>query len=110
MPDEPRSLRKAIMVNFLNPNPYLFWSTVGASMVTRAWEHSVWAVVAFLVLLYALLVGMQMLMAVLAHRSRAFLGGRAHRWVMRLLSVALLVFAGLLLRDGIARLAQAWSA
>jgi threonine/homoserine/homoserine lactone efflux protein len=42
LPDEPsgQSLLKAIFVNFLNPAPYLFWSTVGGPTFLAGWWES----------------------------------------------------------------------
>lgn len=51
------SLRRAVVANFLNPSPYLFWSTVGGPIVRDAWADSPLAVAAFLLPFLGLLVG-----------------------------------------------------
>ena len=33
---DPQSFKKGIMVNFLNPNPYLFWISIGGPLVIKA--------------------------------------------------------------------------
>lgn len=105
--EEPKSLSRGILTNLLSPHPYLFWVAVGAPMVVKGWNASPVAAVAFLLGFYGCLVGAKLVLAVLVGRSRRFLAGRAYRVVMRSLAVMLLVFAGLLLRDGIELVAGA---
>ncbi|MDP7671975.1 MAG: hypothetical protein QGF21_08525, partial [Vicinamibacterales bacterium] len=53
----PGSLRKGMLTNLANPNPYLFWFTVGAPTIFVA-HRAGWSFVAlFLVGLYVCLVG-----------------------------------------------------
>ncbi len=98
----PRSLRKGVITNFLNPHPYLFWLGVGGPLLLRAREQAGWsAPAAFLLLFYLLLVGSKLLLAWLTGRSRGFLQGRAYRWTLRGLGALLALFGVLLLRDGL---------
>ena len=46
---EPQSLSKGVLVNALNPHPYLFWVAVGAPMMIRAWGKSPIAAMAALI-------------------------------------------------------------
>jgi threonine/homoserine/homoserine lactone efflux protein len=100
----PRSIRKGILANFLNPNPYLFWLSVGAPTVVRASERSAIAAVLFITGFYVLLVGSKVLLAVLAGKSRHFLLSLFYVWTVRLLGFALLFFAVLFFREGLAAL------
>ena len=95
------SLRKAIIVNFLNPHPYLFWFTVGAPIALTAYERSPTAAVIFVTGFYVFLVGSKIILALLAARSRAVLKGKGYVFTMRVLGVVLLTFAFLLARDGL---------
>lgn len=52
-----RSLRDAVVLNFLNPMPYAFWSLVAGPLLLEAWDHSAWAALAFLAGFYGLFVG-----------------------------------------------------
>jgi threonine/homoserine/homoserine lactone efflux protein len=97
----PNSLRKGILVNLLNPHPYLFWLTVGAPTLVRAWDEAGLSAAAFLAGFYVCLVGSKVLTAGLVARSRRFFSGRAYVWLMRLLAVLLVGFAGLLVIEGI---------
>jgi threonine/homoserine/homoserine lactone efflux protein len=94
------SLGKGVSVNFLNPNPYLFWLTIGTPILLRAHESSWLASIGFLVVFYLCLVGSKCVLAVLVARSRAVLRGRAYVLVNRVLAAALLVFAVIFIRNG----------
>lgn len=98
---EARSLGKGVLVNFLSPNPYVFWLTIGGPKVVEAWMHSSFTAVGFLVGFYVCLVGSKMLMAVVAARSKQLLAGNLYRYVMRILGVALAVLGFSLLQEGL---------
>ena len=97
----PNSLLKGTLVNLLSPYPWLFWLTIGTGILAQAIKES-WVVVAvFLGVFYFGLVGSKLVIAVMAGRSRQFLGGRAYRVVMGLLGMLLGVFAALFFRQGL---------
>ena len=101
-PDEvPRSWARGALVNVLSPHPYLFWITVGAPTLIRAWREGPVAAAAFLAGFYACLVGAKMLVAVVAGRSGGRLRGGAYRAVMVVLGALLLVFAVRLAAEGL---------
>lgn len=100
----PRSLVSGTLVNLLNPQPYLFWLTVGAPTVLRGLEQGWLPPVLFVGAFYLCLVGSKVALALLAGRSRAFLTGRAYRHVLRGLGAILLLFAAGLLVDALGRL------
>jgi len=101
-PDEaPRSWTRGALVNALSPHPYIFWITVGAPMLIRAWADGPLAAAAFLVGFYACLVGAKMLLAVIAGRSGGRLRGGAYRAVMVVLGALLLLFAVRLAGEGL---------
>jgi len=97
----PRSLRRGAMVNALSPHPYLFWLTVGAPMILKGWKTSPAAAVLFIVGFTGCLVGSKVALAVLAGRSAHLLSGRNLQYLMRALGLLLLLFAVLLLVDGL---------
>lgn len=102
---EPHSLGKGALVNLLSPHPYLFWLGVGAPVAARAFrDGGIAAAALFLAAFYLLLVGSKVVLAVVAGRSRALLSGRAYIWTIRALGALLLLFALLLIRDGLALL------
>ena len=97
----PQSLRRGAMVNALSPHPYLFWLTVGAPMILKGWKTSPAAAVLFVVGFTGCLVGSKVVLAVLAGRSVHLLSGRILQHLMRALGLLLLLFAALLLVDGL---------
>ena len=100
--EAPQSLVKGAAVNALNPHPYLFWLTVGGPAVLKAWAESPSWAVSFVAVFSVCIVGAKLLVAFVAGRSRHLLTGQAYGAVMRVLGLALLVFALLLFRDGLA--------
>lgn len=95
------SLVKGIMANFFSPHPYLFWITIGSPYVLKAKEINFYAVVYFLASFYFFLIGSKIIVALLAARSKTFLKELAYLWVMRLLGLTLIVFAGLFIYEGL---------
>ncbi len=98
---DSRSVLKGTLVNFLSPNPYLFWLTIGGPKVVEAWMESALSAVEFLVGFYVCLVGSKVILAIAAARSKQLLAGKAYRYVMRILGVALIILAFVLLREGL---------
>jgi threonine/homoserine/homoserine lactone efflux protein len=99
--EEAQSLRKGIVTNFLSPHPYLFWMTVGAPSVMRAWQEGPGRAVAFVSGFYLCLVGSKIIAAALTDRGRAFVAGRAYALCMRGLGILLWVCAIVLASEGV---------
>ncbi len=97
----PNSLQKGALVNALNPHPYLFWFTVGAPTIVKAWQETPIAAAAFLAGFYSCLVGAKIVIAILVGASRQFFSGKAYIYLMRILGALLLVFAFVLFADGL---------
>lgn len=95
------SLGKGVVTNLLSPHPYLFWITVGTPLVYRTLEQGPASLAAFLGGFYLCLVGSKVMLAVGVGRSRMLLRGRPYLFTMRLLGLLLLLFALLLLNDGL---------
>ena len=98
------ALRRGVVVNLLNPHPYVFWFTVGAPYVIKAAPEGLAGPAGFLVGFYVMLVGSKAALAWIAARYATLLGGRAYGMIMRLLALALAVFGVLLLHGGVAML------
>lgn len=98
---KPKSLTKGILVNFLSPQPYLFWFSVGAPTITKAMNQSIIAALAFISSFWALLVGSKILLAILVGKSKSFLVGNVYIYTMRFLGLVLCGLAFVLFRDGL---------
>lgn len=103
--DKPRSLRRGMVTNLLNPHPYLFWFTVGAPTVIRGYGVSILAAAGFVAGFYAGIVGSKMAVALAVDRARGFMSGHRYLLALKLLGALLIVFAVILCIEGIGSLA-----
>jgi len=94
-------LLKGIIINLLNPHPYLYWITVGTPIAVGAYENGFGNVFAFFITFYLSLVGSKIIIAVLVDRSKGFLNNRIYTWIMRILGISLFVFAVMFLLEGL---------
>ena len=90
-----KGLWRASIVNWLNPNPYLFWTLVGGPTLIAALNQAVWYGVAFLVGMYSVFIGGMLIIAAVFHFARR-LGPRVVRGLL-LISIGILVIFGILL-------------
>jgi threonine/homoserine/homoserine lactone efflux protein len=51
-----QSIVKATLMNFLNPNVYIFWGTIGAPIVLDGWQTAFWLGTAFIVGMYGIMI------------------------------------------------------
>ena len=93
------SLKKGIVVNLTNPQPYLFWISVGAPTFLKALDNNLLSALLFIIGFYFFLVGAKVLTALLVGKFRHFFAGKVYVWIMRFLGLFLFVFAGILLHD-----------
>lgn len=102
MPPAAGGLRRAMLTNFLNPHPYLFWAAAGGPFMLDTLRSSgVGAAAAFIGAFYLMLVGAKALLAVLIGRHQSLLAGRGFRYTQRFLALGLVLFALWLLHDGL---------
>ncbi len=97
----PLLLKEIMIANLINPNPYLFWFTVGAPIMVRSFQNNFSTGVSFLLSFYTGLVGVKLILAIVAGSSRDFLKGLFYRRTMQLLSLMLIGFAVYLMLEGI---------
>ncbi|MBC7870073.1 MAG: LysE family transporter [Chitinophagaceae bacterium] len=94
------TLTKAVLMNFLNPNPYLFWGTINGPILISALKQSAWHGLVFLFSFYGVFLGMMALQVLIFDRL-----GRINPQVTRralLLAIVILAILGVsLLRQGL---------
>lgn len=78
-----KELWRGVLVNLLNPHPYLFWATVGGPAVVTASRISPRVALVFLLSFYGLLVGSKMALAWLISRRS---GQLSMIWYRRVLA------------------------
>jgi hypothetical protein len=84
----PRTVVQAVLVNLLNPNPYLGWALVLGPNAVAAWRQSPVDAVALIVAFYAVLVAGLATFIVVTGSAR-FLNATAQRVLMLLSALAL---------------------
>ena len=96
-----RALFQAMIVNFLNPNPYLFWGTAGAPNLVKAYaQHGMLGGVAFIGGFYVMLVGVRMTLAYVIGRNRHAFSPQLYQRILLGSAALLVVLGGILMRDG----------
>ena len=98
---DPKSLKKGLMVNFLNPSPYMFWVSIGGPLVIKTSSTSLVAAAAFVIPFYVLLVGSKIVVAIVSGRSRNLLKSRHYTIILRILGLVLMGFGVMFLKDGL---------
>jgi len=99
-----QALMKGVAANVLNPNPYVFWIGVGTPLLLTAFDRSWVHAAGFAGAFFVCIVGSKVLLARMVDRSRGFMKGGVYLWTMRVLGALLIVYAGVFLREGMARL------
>jgi len=100
---EPRrEFWRGVVVNALNPHPYLFWATVGGPALVSGWRQSPLHALAFLGSFYSLLLGSKAAIAWLVSRQA---GGLSRAWYRRALQGSGVLMLGL----GVWLAWQAWT-
>ena len=95
------SLKKGIIANFLNPSPYLFWTTVGTPLIFDALQINLITSVLFLIAFYTFLLGSKIMIAFLTARSKLFINQKIYLIVMKILGIILIIFSLIFFYDGV---------
>jgi threonine/homoserine/homoserine lactone efflux protein len=96
-----QSIKKGIMANFLNPYPYLFWFSVGAPILFKAYHRNILSVVFFIAGFYACLIGSKIAIVLMVDKSKSFLNDNIYKYLIQSLGFVLLFFAFLFFKDGL---------
>jgi threonine/homoserine/homoserine lactone efflux protein len=99
--ETPKSLKKGVAVNLLNPAPYLFWITIGGPLIIQAYLENPLSSLLFITGFYGLLVGSKIVLAYATGKSRDFLTGQSYIYIMRILGFFLVIFALYFVNQGI---------
>ena len=100
-PSSRQTLAKAVLVNFLNPNPYLGWSFVTGPLLLKGWRESPGNAIALLAGFYFTIVAGNVAIVMLFILARN-LGARVRRILIGISVVALACFGGYELWMGLA--------
>jgi len=97
----PRGFLRAVVVNFTNPNVWIFWSLVGGPILAEAWHAAPARAALFLAGFYLLLVGGNAALVLLAAQASR-LGPRFARGLGAASGIALVLFGTWQVGRGIA--------
>ena len=97
---KPHSLKKGMMINFLNPSPYMFWTSIGGPLVLKSPDSPLISAMIFIIPFYVLLVGSKIVIAVISGKSKNLLNSNHYRFIIRLLGLVLIGFGIIFWRDG----------
>ncbi len=100
VPSNRQTLFKAVVVNLLNPNPYLGWSLVMGPLLLRGWREAPSCGIALLLGFYGTIVLSSIGIVVLFSSARN-LGPRINRRLIALSAIALAGFGIYLLWQGV---------
>jgi len=98
---KPKSLIKGVLANATNPNPYLFWLSVGAPTMTKAINQNIYVAAAFIISFYVFLVGSKIILALFIGKSKFLFSSRTYLFTMRFLGLLLCALAMVLFHDGL---------
>jgi len=98
---KPRSRLKGILANFLSPHPYLFWISVGGTILLKAIHKNIYFGIAFLLGFYLMLIGSKVLIAFIVDKSKDYLTSKLYIIIVRILGFVLLLFALFFIIEGI---------
>ena len=85
------SFVQATILNFLNPNPYIFWSVIGGPVLLQAWQQGAGCCLAFLGGMYAALIGGCGCLVIL-FATTATLGSSVNRALLAISAAGLALF------------------
>lgn len=98
------SVQKAIIANYLNPNPYVFWIAIGGPLFVGALAVNVWNAVVFIISFYFMLVGSKVIVVLIGGKMSSFFTSGKYHYLIHISGVLIIILAILLFIDGIDRL------
>ena len=94
-------IKKGVIANLLNPSPYLFWFTIGAPTMIKAFGESIITASLFIIVFYSVLIGSKIVIAMVTGRAKNFLSSRYYIYLIRVLGIFLILFALYFLKNGL---------
>jgi|TARA_B100001540_G_scaffold219135_1_gene193642 threonine/homoserine/homoserine lactone efflux protein len=95
------SLKKGVITNLLNPNPWSYWALIGAPFLIDAWNIAYWMPLLFIIGFFVCLIGAKISVALLTGYGSNFVEGKNYKRLMYFCSLTLLVFATMFFMDAI---------
>jgi threonine/homoserine/homoserine lactone efflux protein len=96
-----RSFGKAVAMNILNPNPYIFWTFVSGPILISSLEQSWLHALAFMVGFYGIFMLTMIAFIALFHQARR-LGPKVVHGIQLISIMVLVIFGAILIKEGLA--------
>jgi threonine/homoserine/homoserine lactone efflux protein len=94
-------LKRGIIVNFVNPHPYIFWLSIGGSIFFKSSSIHVWATILFIIGFYSFLVGSKVIVALIVENSKYFINSKYYFLIIRILGIAQIIFGLTFIKVGL---------
>lgn len=95
------ALKRGVIVNFLNPHPYLFWLSIGGPMIFESLDMHISATILFVLGFYSLLIGSKAAIVLVVEKSKSFINSEYYLYIVRALGITLILFASFFVKDGL---------
>ncbi len=92
---KPDSIKKGFITNALNPNPYLFWLSIGGPIIISSYKSGIASAFMFISGFYVFLVGSKIFVSIIINTSKTFLKSSGYVFTIRFLGIILFVFAAM---------------
>ena len=94
-------LKRGIIVNFVNPHPYIFWLSIGGPIIFKSFSIHVWATILFIIGFYSFLVGSKVIVALIIENSKYFINSNYYFLIIRILGIAQIIFGLTFIKVGL---------
>lgn len=89
-------LAQGVLINFLNPAPWIFWVTAGSTILVSFWRENPTQAVIFITAFYLTLVGAKVVIVFTLAASAHRMSARTYRLILTASGILLLVTAAIL--------------
>ena len=95
------SLKRGVITNLLNPNPWSYWALIGAPFLISAWDIDFWIPLLFILGFFICLISAKISVALLAGYGSNYLKGKNYSFLMYICSITLILFAAIFFMNAI---------
>jgi len=95
------ALLRGITTNFLNPNTYIFWLSIGGPRILESAQVQFSATILFILGFYMMLVGSKTAVAIVVDKSKTLVKSKYYVYIIRALGIVLIFFALTFVRDAL---------
>lgn len=95
------SFKKGVITNYTNPNPYIFWITIGGPILIASFNYSLINSITFLFTFYFFLVGVKVIIVFIGTKFKAFFNSSKYIFIIKFMGLLLILFGMILLYDAI---------